>query len=671
MMDTSPINQNEEINENTNGAKDIQNINLNSPKQISIQSTESEKTNSSKDNENIIAEENNSDDTNKESNNTIEEGNKVDLIEIKNEEIVNDVTNNSNTKENGIKEKTKQENADCTIEIKTEVKNEEDNLNKVKDEKINNEKKLSEDNNLNNAENVKDKKTNEKKGNINELDEELEESSDEENANKLSNSYYNLINENKKELPKGIKNIGLSCYMNALLQCLFYIPKLRNYFISQYVNKNFNKKEQPICYYFSKIMYKLLQSKKPYITTYKFNKFLSETNPLFIKDKPADAADLLRILIDSILNEIPSNSEDKSLSFEDKYNKKEISKEIQKERNNNIIYELMNVNNITTNFCPKSKKITFSRSSESNIIFNLKNIPRNKETNEITLQNCFRHLIKQNKNNEFYCKWCKGRCKGTSQEKIFLPPEIMVIILNRGKNKSFNVKVKFDLILDISDYIDEDIDGDISDYSYYRLIGCCSHYGKSSPTGHYTATCFHDEKDSFYFFNDERVKPIKYFDYLGEPYILIYQRINIKENITPKEIIQTEINGDENRVIPNNELENYKRILDKVFICLKIYDKGKYKIEKVENGKNNMTKWIIELKDKKPLIMDFSDPFIYNLSSITYYQRNKPNNFDNINIKINLKEDKVINLYEKISIFLDKASSQYNIGDKKCNCNII
>ena len=39
---------------------------------------------------------------------------------------------------------------------------------------------------------------------------------------------------------KGLGNLGNNCYKNSLLQCLYYIPEMREYFI----NENFNYNQE-------------------------------------------------------------------------------------------------------------------------------------------------------------------------------------------------------------------------------------------------------------------------------------------------------------------------------------------------------------------------------------------------------------------------------------------
>ena len=83
--------------------------------------------------------------------------------------------------------------------------------------------------------------------------------------NKEKNYIYN-----NSDKPKGLYNLGLSCYMNSLLQCLYYIPELREYFIKE---DNFNDK-QPVCKALSEVMYKLKYSENDNIEAKMFKKIM-------------------------------------------------------------------------------------------------------------------------------------------------------------------------------------------------------------------------------------------------------------------------------------------------------------------------------------------------------------------------------------------------------------
>ena len=68
--------------------------------------------------------------------------------------------------------------------------------------------------------------------------------------------YYVISNK-----PKGLYNLGLSCYMNSLLICLYYIPELRDFFIK---NRNKFTDKSPVCKSFAEVMYGLKYEKKDY-----------------------------------------------------------------------------------------------------------------------------------------------------------------------------------------------------------------------------------------------------------------------------------------------------------------------------------------------------------------------------------------------------------------------
>ena len=511
------------------------------------------------------------------------------------------------------------------------------------------------------------------------------DSSDSESDESESNN-ENIINTNNKDnyFPKGIKNLGLNCYMNSLLQCLFNIPKLRNYFIEGLKNKTFNKDSHPICYSFAKIMEKLLYSDKKYITPKLFKELISAKNPLFKDNKAADATDLFRNLIDSFLDEIKSNSicgfeEGETPEGENTNDKSTLFKEIKNEMKNNFIYSILNVYNIVTYYCPIHKQSdNISIESDSNITFSLENIIENSNRNKdtpITIEECFKYNQKLRNNRQFYCSICKKVVKGNSNEKIFYPPEILIIILNRGHGKTFKGYVSIDTILDISEFIDMEGRGrsGYDNNTYYRLICSCNHSGKSSPTGHYTATCYNEEKESYYYYSDKYFKKIKTFKYSGEPYMLFYKRIKMNDYNDRSKEIKNIIILSKDYIMSKEKKDKFKKTLEIIYEYFKENNNKDYSIQLY---KNYLFTWKVVNKGKASLIMDFSNPPKYDLSSITYIEDNKKSVSEyldfNCNITIHLKE-KYLDIYEKINYFLENFYRKSNVSNRGCKdiCIII
>ena len=117
-----------------------------------------------------------------------------------------------------------------------------------------------------------------------------------------------IVNPNS-DAPKGLYNLGLSCYMNSLLQCLFYIQELRIFFISK---KDEFREDQPVCKALSEVMYGLKYCYKEYFEPKQFKKVMGNKNSLFSGVKAGDAKDLFFNLIDSLLNETLKENDNQS-----------------------------------------------------------------------------------------------------------------------------------------------------------------------------------------------------------------------------------------------------------------------------------------------------------------------------------------------------------------------
>ena len=139
--------------------------------------------------------------------------------------------------------------------------------------------------------------------------------------------------------PKGLYNLGLSCYMNSLLQCLFHIKELREYFIER---NNF-RNDQVVCKAFSEVMYGLKNDPKDYFEAKLFKKEMGNKNNLFSGVRAGDSKDLFINLIDSILSEttIDNDDEQRLNNSLDLTNKRKVFEELNKEIDmKNIINEL-------------------------------------------------------------------------------------------------------------------------------------------------------------------------------------------------------------------------------------------------------------------------------------------------------------------------------------------
>ena len=102
--------------------------------------------------------------------------------------------------------------------------------------------------------------------------------------------------------------------------------------------------------------------------------------------------------------------------------------------------------------------------------------------------------------NRLYCNKCNGLRDADSVNILFSLCPVLVIILNRGKGKTFDCDVDFPLYLDLQNYVE---------YKYsiskYQLKGVISHLGESGMSGHFIAYCRHRIDNQWYLYNDSTV----------------------------------------------------------------------------------------------------------------------------------------------------------------------
>ena len=104
-------------------------------------------------------------------------------------------------------------------------------------------------------------------------------------------------------------------------------------------------------------------------------------------------------------------------------------------------------------------------------------------------------------------------------------PEILYIILNRGRGIEFKVKVNFTEYINLSNYIQFNNTG-----VNYELIGVIIHLGEKGLLGHFIAFCKNPISKEWIKYNDDKVTSVN--DLKSEvfdckwPYLLFYQKIN-------------------------------------------------------------------------------------------------------------------------------------------------
>ena len=150
--------------------------------------------------------------------------------------------------------------------------------------------------------------------------------------------------------------------------------------------------------------------------------------------------------------------------------------------------------------------------------------------NRVFIMDCFEYYqnpILMKDDNKMFCNVCKKDCDTNYRTKIFSPPNIMVLILDRGENMKYNVGIDFLPTIDITQYIDKFYANGIN--AEYDLYAVLTYLGESRKNGKYIAFCkCHDNSKKWVCYNDDNVNEI--IDFIsqihnyGTPCALFYER---------------------------------------------------------------------------------------------------------------------------------------------------
>ena len=337
----------------------------------------------------------------------------------------------------------------------------------------------------------------------------------------------------------GLDNIGATCYMNASLQCMNNVFELTKFILKNNLNTiNTNKKKLSLAY--QEVIKNLWPKDNNYLNNtsyspYNFKKIISEMNPLFKGIQANDSKDLILFLLETMHTELNQ----KKYNIKNNINQNQISiYDFNTAFNIFSTHYINNYNSVISNIfygaechttkCFSCNAITYNIQCFNILIFPLEKVRLFKRFNQnqpITIADCFechRNPELFFGENQIYCNNCNLNSNASTQNFFVYGPNVLIINLNRGKGIQFNVKLNFELYLDISNYVCNN-----NGPKKYELIGVVQHYGESSMNGHYIAFCKSKFDKNWYKYNDSIVQKVNYNEMYssGIPYVLFYHKL--------------------------------------------------------------------------------------------------------------------------------------------------
>ncbi|KAI7800825.1 ubiquitin carboxyl-terminal hydrolase 2a isoform X1 [Triplophysa rosa] len=333
----------------------------------------------------------------------------------------------------------------------------------------------------------------------------------------------------------GLRNLGNTCFMNSILQCLSNTQSLRDYCLHNSHRRdlnNNNRTNTALMEEFAKLIQTMwTSSSSEVVSPSEFKTQIQRYAPRFVGYNQQDAQEFLRFLLDGLHNEVNrvtvrprGNMEDFDHLLDEEKGKKMWAKYL--EREDSKIVDL---------FVGQLKSsLTCSECGYCSTVFDPfwdLSLPIAKGYGEVSLMDCMRLFTKEDVldgDEKPTCYRCKARRRCTKKFTLQKFPKILVLHLKRFsearvRTSKLSTFVNFPLKdLDLREFA-----SDRSSGAVYNLYAVSNHSG-TTMGGHYTAYCCNPENGEWYTYNDSRVTPMSTSQVRSsDGYVLFYERAGL------------------------------------------------------------------------------------------------------------------------------------------------
>lgn len=337
------------------------------------------------------------------------------------------------------------------------------------------------------------------------------------------------------DVVRGLRNLGNSCFMNSIIQCLVH-TQLADYFreTGYRVDINTNSPMRgDLAQAFASLVVSIWNSKEgPALSPTEFRSQIQKYAPRFMGYAQQDAQEFLRYLLQGLHEDInrvrvqPRGTclPDIDDTLSDQAKAAESWRRYLRIDDSRIV-DLFVGQLKSTLQCAVCghKSVTFDPFWDLSLPIS------DSRCSAHSLQQCLELFTKDevlDGDEKPTCEECKKRQRMTKQLSIWKCPKILVLHLKRFGNceryrSKLDTNVQFPLKnLDISEFVSS---GGDSHRSKYNLIAVSNHSG-STHSGHYTASCLNPHNRQWYCCNDARVSEINDSSVVSpEAYVLFYE----------------------------------------------------------------------------------------------------------------------------------------------------
>ncbi|XP_035912685.1 ubiquitin carboxyl-terminal hydrolase 2-like isoform X2 [Anopheles stephensi] len=332
---------------------------------------------------------------------------------------------------------------------------------------------------------------------------------------------------NGKEGLCGLWNIGNTCFMNSIIQCLSHTRELTSFLRSQSSTELGTNKDHRILAEYTKLIQNMWSGSQRTINPSDLKHAFSSKHRMYSGSAQQDAQEFLRFFLDSLHGALNvAVKRDPLGEIDDAMNrvKADMLWNWYSKAENSVIKDLFVGQLRSTLKCTHCD----TESTMFDPFWDL-SLPLPSSNSRCKLENCLEMFIKEeilDGIDQPSCSKCETRRKCTKSLTIERFPRYLVIHLKRFSETRWSKltnTVEFptkEKELNLQPYASEDIAGPI----YYSLYGISNHIG-STAGGHYVALCKHPITQEWNEFNDNYVTETAERNLItSNAYVLFYER---------------------------------------------------------------------------------------------------------------------------------------------------
>ncbi|XP_059483511.1 ubiquitin carboxyl-terminal hydrolase 2-like isoform X5 [Neocloeon triangulifer] len=348
----------------------------------------------------------------------------------------------------------------------------------------------------------------------------------------------------------GLRNIGNTCFMNSVLQCLSNTRPLLEYILAEgylsEINTTTSAMKGALIKAFGSLLQELWKgdSDERVVNTSAFKSQVQRFAPRFMGYAQQDAQEFLRYLLEGLhedVNRVTTRPKPILTEIDDSLSDSQKAMEAWKRylrRDDSKIVDIFVGQLKSTLRCTVCGhcSVTFDPFWDLSLP-----IPSSERHGQVRLSQCFDLFTKEevlDGDEKPTCSRCQTRQKCTKSFSIHKFPRILVLHLKRfSPMERFRGKlsctVDFPLqSLDLSAYASASKGNSLGQTTAYNLYGVANHSG-TTYSGHYVAACKHPYSGAWHEYNDSRVSSTSARSVVSsEAYVLFYELASSNTNST-------------------------------------------------------------------------------------------------------------------------------------------